>query len=467
MSKRHSLNISVSDIKGEANVIKNEVNNYDLYRFDTKYDVEVPSNLLNNQCLVKEVNDLDDPNPRSLRIALYSPDTMGLGHMRRCLKIAKALVDSPLKPVVLMIYGAREANFFSIPPGVDFLTLPAIHKSLNGHYQTRSLDISLRELISLRSKTIRAAIEAFKPDVFIVDKVPRGALMELDSTLQYLRNVDSALCILGLRDVLDDPKVVHREWHSAANEDAIRKYYDAVWVYGDPLVYNPVLEYQFPPEVAAKVCYTGYLNHNMGIKDTNFYCAEPNSNMLLPKGRLVLCLVGGGQDGAHLAETFANAHFPEGVNGVIIMGPFMVPEAQKRLRKYAEMHQRLNVFDFLPETSLLLRRSNFVIGMGGYNTICEILSHDKPALIVPRVKPRSEQLIRAQRLQNLGLVDMLHPEQIKPQALTKWLMYKIENPSVPRDIINLSGLEKIPRLLGDMLSKSSHYPKLARDKVEL
>ncbi|MDB5559446.1 MAG: hypothetical protein JWQ36_2380, partial [Enterovirga sp.] len=31
----------------------------------------------------------------------------------------------------------------------------------------------------------------------------------------------------------------------------------------------------------------------------------------------------------------------------------------------------------------------------GYNTFCENLSIDRPSLIVPRTRPRREQLIRA------------------------------------------------------------------------
>ena len=48
-----------------------------------------------------------------------------------------------------------------------------------------------------------------------------------------------------------------------------------------------------------------------------------------------------------------------------------------------------------------------VVAMGGYNTFCEILSCDVPAVIVPRTVPRLEQYIRASRAQELGLVKML------------------------------------------------------------
>jgi hypothetical protein len=41
---------------------------------------------------------------------------------------------------------------------------------------------------------------------------------------------------------------------------------------------------------------------------------------------------------------------------------------------------------------------------------CEILSLDKRAILIPRVKPRREQLLRARRAAALGLVRMLDPE---------------------------------------------------------
>jgi predicted glycosyltransferase len=42
------------------------------------------------------------------------------------------------------------------------------------------------ELITLRANTIVAALEAFKPDALIVDKVPRGAMGELEPALEAL-----------------------------------------------------------------------------------------------------------------------------------------------------------------------------------------------------------------------------------------------------------------------------------------
>ena len=59
--------------------------------------------------------------------------------------------------------------------------------------------------------------------------------------------------------------------------------------------------------------------------------------------------------------------------------------------------------------------------MGGYNTFCEILSFDKPSIIIPRYEPRTEQLIRARRAEELGLVRMLKPENFRVECLVPLL----------------------------------------------
>ncbi|WP_245245978.1 hypothetical protein [Nostoc sp. ATCC 53789] len=191
-----------------------------------------PTNLASS-----EVSSLSN-NARKWRIALYSHDTMGLGHKRRNLLIAQTLGCSDLEINVLLISGIQDASNITTLAGVDCLTLPALHKDIDGQYQARRLDLSLQEIITLRSQVILTTIKTFKPDILIVDNVPRGAVRELEPTLDYLRTQGKTHCILGLRDVLDDPTSVHRDWKRIANEEAIQTYYDAVWVYGDPAIYD-------------------------------------------------------------------------------------------------------------------------------------------------------------------------------------------------------------------------------------
>lgn len=394
---------------------------------------------------------------RKPRIVLYSHDTMGLGHKRRNLLIAQTLGVSAIDADILMISGMREGSQFQIPPGIDYLTLPALYKRTNGEYQARRLDLSLKEIINLRSQIIRTTVQNFKPDVLIVDNVPRGAMGELDATLEYLRTQTKTRCVLGLRDVLDEPKVIRRSWRRSNNEDVIRRYYDAVWVYGDREVYNPIQEYGLSPDITAKFRYTGYLDRRSTLQFVNQEDLQPTLN--LPPGRLALCLVGGGQDGGKLAEAFAQSEFPQNTHGVIITGPMMPEKTRQKIQAYADKRSDLQVLEYVAEPTLLLERADWVISMGGYNTTCEILSFEKRALIVPRVRPRREQLIRVQVLQQLGLVDMLHPDELSPHALSTWLHQKKSPPQI-RQKVDLHGLERIPQFLTEMLEESASVPSV-------
>jgi predicted glycosyltransferase len=399
---------------------------------------------------------------RQLRLALYSHDTVGIGHMRRNLLIAQTMASSSVPATMLVVAGAREACAFSLPPRTDCLTMPSYHKEPNGQYQSRHLDIVFDDLVAIRAKTIAAALEAFAPDVLLVDKVPRGACRELEPALEALHLEGRTRCVLGLRDVLDDAATVWREWSDGANEDAIADYYDAVWVYGDPAVYDQVREYEYPAQVAGKVRYTGYLTRP---RRTKF--AEIDGAELLPAGaraqdRLFLCMVGGGQDGARLAETFAQVDFFPGTSGVILTGPFMPPEVQQRLRRLAASRPRLCVLSFVTDPDLLLSLADRVVAMGGYNTVCELLAYEKHALIVPRIEPRREQLIRAGRLRDLGLVDMLQPDELTPRSLADWLAGERPPPSQVHGCINLNGTTNLPRLLEEVIASPLSEPESRR-----
>ena len=393
------------------------------------------------------------------RIALYSHDTVGLGHVRRNLLLAQTLAAPPIAASVLLVAGL--AGGFALPPGVDLVTLPGLYKDEAGQYRPRSLAIPLADLIPLRAQTIQAALAAFAPQLLIVDKVPWGALGELAPTLAALQARGGTRCVLGLRDVLDEPRALRREWTAHDNEAAIRRYYDAIWVYGDPAVYDLARAYPLAPDVAAKIRYTGYLDGRVRLAGAaaGQKGRDPGAALRLPPGRLALCLLGGGQDGAGLAEAFAQAPLPPDTNGLIVAGPFMPPEARRGLRRRVRARPRLRLLDFHAEPTRLLARADRVVAMGGYNTICEILSFEKRALIVPRVRPRQEQLIRATRLHALRVLDMLHPDTLTPNALAAWLASEGEPLAPIADRVDLAGLARLPALLEEVLAPAPAWSR--------
>jgi predicted glycosyltransferase len=67
------------------------------------------------------------------------------------------------------------------------------------------------------------------------------------------------------------------------------------------------------------------------------------------------------------------------------------------------------------------------------------------------VGPRPEQWIRAERLRDLGLLDVLHPDDVSPEALTGWLGRELGPPPQVRECIDLDGLTRLPSLVEELL----------------
>jgi predicted glycosyltransferase len=290
-----------------------------------------------------------------------------------------------------------------------------------------------------------------------VDKVPLGVGNELEPTLARLVRAGRTQLVLGLREILDEPVSAVREWESMGSTQAITDYYDAVWVYGDRAVYDPVVEYGLPRAVADKISYTGYLGHGRSTPT-----GPPRSGACPPPADpYVLCLVGGGQDGFALAETFARSAMPVGHRGVVLTGPFMSPEARQRLHDAAaSAGSGVTIHPFVPNAEDFLAGAAAVVSMAGYNSACEILATATPALFVPRDRPRAEQLIRATRLAELGLADMVELDLLAPSTLQDWLAAAVI--TSPHGVnrtssgVDLGGLQAVPALAAQLVHGVRH-----------
>ena len=396
---------------------------------------------------------LPDPSgpARLRRVALYSHDTQGLGHTRRNIALAAALVSARPDTDVLLITGNPEATALPRPPRTDVLTLPTIGKTVTGAYTARVLGSPLEVVLDLRARILEASLSSFAPDLLIVDKVAGGLRGELLPALSTLRDQGGTRVVLGLREVLDRPEVAVREWEQAATTEVLTDYYDAVWVYGDPDVYDPVAEYGLPREVADLVAYTGYLGHGRGDGVRGRGRTEDQAHP--PAEPYVLCTVGGGQDGQALARAFAAAPLPTGYRGVLITGPYMPASVREAVEAVAD--DRLTVLEFVPDAEQFIAGATAVVSMGGYNSVCELLAAGRRSLVVPRVEPRAEQLIRVERLAARGLLDYCLPEQLDAGHLARWLAEAVRRPALHGRPVDLGGLQRVPRLADRLLEATA------------
>ncbi|WP_244298046.1 glycosyltransferase family protein [Actinobacillus vicugnae] len=383
------------------------------------------------------------------RIAFYSHDTMGFGHIRRNMLLAQSVLQANPNTDVLLLSGVRESGAFKLPKGADTVTLPTYFKTADGEYIPRSLGTDIKRLVKIRRKIIHAALEAFEPDILVVDNVPRGAMNELDSILPELANHGTHL-VLGLRDIIDEPDVVRKQWQKLKNIEIIRLYFSSIWVYGDPQLFDFTQEYNLPNDISKKLHYMGYLDQTRRME----YQGGLNTVISDMPSPYALCMVGGGQDGFDLAKNFLQAQLPEGWSGLLISGALMPSGQRRHLELLTEQRPDICMVDFVAEPLKLMQNAECMISMGGYNTTTEILSFNKCALIVPRIRPRLEQWIRASRLAKMGVIDCLHPNDLTPEALSAWLA-KQKLQANARDMLKFNGLDNVVSQINQIIKFGS------------
>jgi predicted glycosyltransferase len=385
-------------------------------------------------------------------VAFYSHDTQGLGHVRRNSLLAAALVETHPELTVLLMSGASEAGALPLPDRTDLVTIPGLTKDLTGRYHPRALDASLEHVLAVRSFALESVLVSWAPDLLVVDKVPRGILGELDRGLRRVRRQHGTRTVLGLRDVLDDVATTKREWHRDRAREAVHSLYDQVWVYGDRDVFDPAEAYGWTPGVRDKVRYTGYLGEGrerlLPVRSGSHGAPSVCGGIT---GPFVLGLLGGGQDGAAVADAFARATFPAGHQGVLVTGPYLPAPDLEAVERIARTRPDLQVHRFVGDVPALVRASRATVSMGGYNSVCELMTAGGPALVVPRVVPRREQALRAERLARHGLVDVLTADRLDPARLTSWLRDAVTDRRRPAPAVDLQGLQRVPDLAADLI----------------
>jgi predicted glycosyltransferase len=387
---------------------------------------------------------------RHKRVLIYSHDTFGLGHLRRCRAIAHALVEADKDLSVLILSGSPIIGSFDFRARVDFVRVPGVIKLRNGEYTSLNLHIAIEETLEMRASIIQHTADIFDPDLFIVDKEPLGLRGEVGPTLELLRRRGTPI-VLGLRDVMDEPAQLGPEWSRKKAVPALKKYYDDIWVYGLPQICDPLAGIGLPQSVRKRMTYTGYLKRS----------AQAPSLQLPGLGDEPYLLVtpGGGGDGEALIDWVLAAYEHDSklpCRALMVLGPFMQPELQAEFMARAARLARVSVITFDARMESLVAHAQGVIAMGGYNTFCEILSFDKRALIVPRTKPRLEQYIRTARAQELGLVRMLIDDSTRDPQVMATALRHLPQQNLPSDIVVpglLDGFDSVNRLARQWLGR--------------
>ena len=311
-------------------------------------------------------------------------------------------------------------------------------------------------------------MRSFAPDLILVDHNPMGLKGELRKSLAWVRDhAPRCQIILGMRDIIDEPESVLATWASDNTHQVLENIYDWIFIYGTPKVFDPVSEYRFGPKARAHSSFTGFIT---GSNPHDAVASE-----LQPRGEAqhgltknIFVTVGGGEDGSEIIDTYLRMQSKFGneldIDTTIVTGPFCPPETQAAFGR-AVRSLRVDIKEFSPDISSNLRSADLVISMGGYNTVTELLSLGRRALIIPRIYPRTEQLLRARKLSALGVINFLSPDRLTPEFLCETissLLSSEDEPLVKARRQKLLPLDGSSRLVFDCVEMLENQPMVNR-----
>jgi predicted glycosyltransferase len=383
-------------------------------------------------------------------ILMYSHDTYGLGHIRRSMAIAGHLLAPRVN--ILILTGSPIAGRFSFPEQIDFVRIPGMIKKTNEEYLPLSIKINARHALDIRKNIITATVKTFQPQLFIVDKEPLGLKREVLPALQWLRRcLPGTRTILGLRDIMDDAETTKKDWREKGVYQALEELYSEIWVYGIRDFYDPVREYGIAEPVSRRIHFTGYIPRK--VPSAESVAAIRKEHGIQEGERLVVVTTGGGGDGYTVMDSYLAMLESSGgglpFKSILITGPFMPKSERKNVYKRARK-LGVRMYHFYRQMEKIFAAADVVVCMGGYNTLCEILSQGRMSLIIPRETPRLEQLIRARTFKRRQLADYIAWNDMTPVVLREKLIELIENHRLYRDAISgfrLTGIEVMKQRL--------------------
>ena len=373
------------------------------------------------------------------RVFFYVQHLLGIGHIARASRIARALVDDGFD-VTLVTGGTPVPGFPG--EGIRHIELPPIAVS-DGSFSGlmdatgQPVDDAFKDN---RTSMLLGAYQGAKPDIVIIEAFPFGRrqvrfeLMPLLSAIEH--SLERPLVMTSLRDILQERAKPGRDEETIT---LVKKHFDAVLVHGDPNFVR--LEETFPlaGQISQRIVYTGLVAPS-----------KPKP----PQERFdAVVSAGGGAVGATLilAALEAAPMIEDTKSWCFITGPNM-PQADFEAIS-ARAGDGISVFRFRKDFASLLSGAKLSISQAGYNTVCDILQAKCRSLLIPfAAGGETEQGERASRLARLGLAHVLEESEISPQSMADAINRALKLPapeSIDLDLDGAAGTARILRRLYD------------------
>ena len=391
------------------------------------------------------------------RIMIYCQHLAGMGHLIRSAEIIRSLVKDFQ---VCFVNGGQPVPEFGLPAEAEAVYLPGLWqdgRDLKPVDESQSL-----EAVKTRRKQILLEVfDRFQPDCLITECFPFSKVKLEFELIPLLERTQASArpvrVICSLRDlIMTQPlSTKARAKREARVCELIGQYYDAILFHSDANFLR--LENCFPNIDALKcdIIYTGYVAQSPPEQQP--LTAEDIAALNDPAPAIVAS-VGGGRHGYPLlnalfeaSSLLARTH-PHQIYA--FAGPFMPEEEFSQLQQAAANRPTVTLRRFTARLIDYLEKADLSVSLGGYNTTMNLLRTQVRSLVLPSLAKgqNNEQSIRAGKLAELGVLDLLEPDDLDAERLTRIITTCLSKAPVPYQF-DLQGADNTARLIKAMLKE--------------
>lgn len=372
------------------------------------------------------------------RVFFYVQHLLGIGHLARASRIARALAEDGFD--VTVVTGGTPVTGFP-GPLVHHVALPPITAGDAGFSGLADIDGNPVDdaFKDNRKERLLAAFHQSQPDIVMIEAFPFGrrqVRFELLPLLEAIAAMDrKPLVVTSLRDILQERSKPGRDEETVA---LVKQYFDHVLVHGDPAFAR--LEDTFPlaSEITDKVIYTGLVAAPAPAQPTEQFD--------------VIVSAGGGAVGNALIRAALEAAKAIGKSQswALITGPNLPQSDFDAISADAPAH--VSVTRFRPDFASLLAGARLSVSQAGYNTVCDILRAGCHALLIPfTAGGETEQTVRAERLEKLGLAHVLTEDDLSTESMTRAIETALTATDRPPHSLDLDGARRTAEILRGLL----------------
>ena len=372
-------------------------------------------------------------------VLFYIQHLLGIGHLARASRIARALLDSGMQ-VTLVTGGLPVPGFPG--PDIPHLALPPVavaDGAFKGLCDADGQPVG-PDYLAARTAKLLAAFHRIRPDLVITEAFPFGRRQMRFELLPLVEAVAAAeprpLLVASVRDILQRQGRLDRDQETV---DLVRHHFDVVLVHGDPGFAALADSFPLADQIADKVVYTGLV------------CPPPPAPAA--ESFDVIVSAGGGAVGHDLVQAAlgAAALMPDLARWCVLTGPNLPQKKFDALFALAPANVTLD--QFRRDLASLMSGARLSVSQAGYNTVGDILQAGCRALLVPyAAQGETEQSDRAALLERAGRVSVCQAADLTPDSLAAAIRKALAAPLLHRgQPLATDGARESARILGERL----------------